>query len=836
MTIDFGKIARPKAAKRPVDPIELFQSAKVTDAAINDLWLAQGDALRQWHIARTAGDVAVVLDTGAGKTLVGLLAAQSLVNETNGKVLYACGSIQLVAQTAAKARGYGIDVTTYVQRRFSNDLYQRGLAPCITTYQALLNGRSRFFGDELDALVAVVFDDAHTAEQHLREQFTLRIDRATFPDVFSQIAQLYRDYHTRIGVDVGYQETQQRADAARSWFVPPFAMRERLAELRQILGAAKLGETTQTMFAWEYLKDRIDLAAVFISGREVALTPPVVPTRALPYFRAGVRRLYLSATLTAQDAFLRTFGKVPDAIIAPDTTAGKCERMILLPKLHAWTDDDVREAKRVIAPYKALILVPSNARKAQWTDIATIEGDDATERIEEFKRATTPEKLLLANRYDGVDLPGDACRVMVIDDLSSSVGPLERFLWEQLGLNKSLRSTVASRIVQSFGRISRGMSDHGVVLLTGDKLINWLLLPKNRAALPSFLRRQLDLGISVSQGLTDPAQFAQAARQCLTRDANWVTNYQDVMDEPGEVVDAGDSADMLAIARAEVEFGHRLWERDYATAAKRLEASLEQTFGASQHSGAWHALWLGYCYELLGDSPAARLLYRRAHRAARNIPPFDLHSTLTRGDLVPEQVRNVAGYVSDGTRLRREALGRFDTGVAALDGTGSVRQTEEAVRSLGEFLGLRATRPDNEEGTGPDVLWMIDDGTALCMELKTDKGASPCYRKDELGQLRDHVQWVRDNTPTTAILPAFVGPLLPASGDANPGPEIDIIELAELRAIASQLRAALEEVFTVAVPANVEQAALEVLTRTGLLWPRLCASMSRHSLAGIASP
>ena len=108
MPIDFSKISKLKDSKRIIEPIELFQSVRVTDPAINDMWLAQGDALQTWHDNRAEADIAIVLNTGAGKTLVGLLAAQSLVNETRGHIAYACSSIQLVEQTAAKAVGYRI--------------------------------------------------------------------------------------------------------------------------------------------------------------------------------------------------------------------------------------------------------------------------------------------------------------------------------------------------------------------------------------------------------------------------------------------------------------------------------------------------------------------------------------------------------------------------------------------------------------------------------------------------------------------------------------------------------------------------------------------------------
>jgi hypothetical protein len=61
MPIDFGKLSSSKANKRPIDPIELFRTLNVTDPAINELWLVQGDALREWHSKRNQGDIAIVL-------------------------------------------------------------------------------------------------------------------------------------------------------------------------------------------------------------------------------------------------------------------------------------------------------------------------------------------------------------------------------------------------------------------------------------------------------------------------------------------------------------------------------------------------------------------------------------------------------------------------------------------------------------------------------------------------------------------------------------------------------------------------------------------------------
>ena len=67
-------------------------------------------------------------------------------------------------------------VTTYYGNEFPPDgRYQRAEAPCVTTYQALFNDKPRFASDDISA---VIFDDAHTAEHMLRDQFSLSIARS----------------------------------------------------------------------------------------------------------------------------------------------------------------------------------------------------------------------------------------------------------------------------------------------------------------------------------------------------------------------------------------------------------------------------------------------------------------------------------------------------------------------------------------------------------------------------------------------------------------------------------------------------------------------------------
>lgn len=255
MPIEFDRILDQQSIDTPIHPIELFQSLQVQDGAINDLWLAQGDALREWHESRKVNDVAIVLNTGAGKTLVGLLAAQSLVNELHGKIVYACSSIQLVNQTVLKASGYGLQVATYFSRNWTNrERYQARDVACITTYQALFNGRSIFARpDEIPDVV--IFDDAHSAEHLLRDAFTLRISKESFPQTYSEIASVFRNYFREIGRDIEYVERTESSRSGKPIYVPPFAIKSNSGTLREILLKANFEGNTETTFAWEYLKN-----------------------------------------------------------------------------------------------------------------------------------------------------------------------------------------------------------------------------------------------------------------------------------------------------------------------------------------------------------------------------------------------------------------------------------------------------------------------------------------------------------------------------------------------------------------------------------------------------
>jgi superfamily II DNA or RNA helicase len=136
---DFGKLKRPATGTKPINPIEIFRSAPALQDSPNDLWQGQSRALETWHENRRQKDVLISLHTGAGKTIVGLLIAQSLVHEGANRVLYVCATNDLINQTSIEVtRRLGFQHTTRMGGKF---------------FKSVVRDRPRFLPYELSGLV-----------------------------------------------------------------------------------------------------------------------------------------------------------------------------------------------------------------------------------------------------------------------------------------------------------------------------------------------------------------------------------------------------------------------------------------------------------------------------------------------------------------------------------------------------------------------------------------------------------------------------------------------------------------------------------------------------------
>ncbi len=195
---DYKKLRQAHSSPLPIKPTEIFARLVKPDY-IRDLSPAQAEVVDRWFESRESRDIILKLNTGAGKTLVGLLAAKSTMNEKGGPVLYLCPNRQLVDQTIAKAKEVRIDAEPYIPGQQLPWRFISGDAIMVASYAALFNGRSKFGVEGSTDYVSVqmiIVDDAHVELSDLRDQFTLRFaqDNADDRVVYDELLTVLRPY------------------------------------------------------------------------------------------------------------------------------------------------------------------------------------------------------------------------------------------------------------------------------------------------------------------------------------------------------------------------------------------------------------------------------------------------------------------------------------------------------------------------------------------------------------------------------------------------------------------------------------------------------------------
>ncbi|GBQ80210.1 helicase c2 [Gluconacetobacter johannae DSM 13595] len=799
--MDFSKLGSAKKAQAPTDPIRIFESLPSLSGTFNDLWRGQDKALTEWHAARDRQDVLVSLNTGAGKTIVGLLIAQSLVNEGLQNVLYVCSTIDLVRQTAEEANRIGIDHSTRVRKGFSNDLFETGKAFCITTYAALFNGhsalRNRFFPQ------AIIFDDAHVAESLLRDAFTLRVDVYDHEELFKEIAELFKPHFHELGVAGRFRDALDLSRHSTA-FVAPHGLYERSERLLEILLRHGIKDHDELTYPFAWLEDRINACAAVFTRGAFELTPPFLPSLALDIFQQKVRRVYLSATLQSQTEFIRAFGRKPDVTVTPSNDAGNGERLIVSGR-KVKNGFGPEFAEKLVETQKVVIAVPDYERAKAWAKVAEPPArEDFSELLDAFRKGGEGA-FTLVSRVDGIDLPHDTCRIMIMEGLPSGTSLLERYQWEFLRMNNVHAVRVANRLAQLFGRINRGRNDYGAFLIQGDDLDKWLGNDRNLALLPPLLQKQVLIGREVQEafGIDSHKQAIALIERVLGRDEGWLDYYQrevKLAELDQDQLARHNAAEpfMVAAALSEAKYAAAMWRDDPTSARRELEKTVDTTAQHDTPLGGWHALWLGAAFEREGDKDAARTAYGQAMRRLGNgmTLPWPMRSTSDKA--IPEMNafgRSLQGLLCYSNGNKFEAEVKMIVQALALIDQGHPRQAEAGVRALGELLGFTATRPDNDGDTGPDVLWRDEaKPRQLGFELKTDKNDPATYFKKDISQGHDHLEWMTQTYPDYDIIGlAFVGPAGKAHSRSNPSAVMSLCQPSALAALRDELLALIED-------------------------------------------
>jgi hypothetical protein len=840
---------RPKRA--PTTPEELYDRLTVTDPAIGALWRHQSHVLgRYFDDHASAADVALELPTGAGKTLVGLLIADWRRQSLKRPSAFLCPTRQLAQQAFDKANGYGIRAVllTGSHRQWAASDKTRGLsgdATIISTYSHIFNTSPKL------APATLVLDDAHAGEGFVAENWSLSVRRghAAYSPLLDAVADLL--------------DPQVVADLRNDDLVPtgrptpklvgPLDLAARGPKLLGILDGA-IGSYDSERFALSEIRGHLGGCVLYVGWGELMVRPFVPPTRFHPAFEDAEQRVYLSATLGAAGEIERSFGrtKVPRVATPADWERhGSGRRLVLLPGAGMAGGDAVEFITSTMrSAGRALVLVPSQRQAEEvlplvpdeWTVLTK---DAVTDRLEPFP-TTDGCALVLANRYDGIDLPGETCKMILIAGLPAGTHMQERFLFDTAEARSALRERMRTRLMQGMGRATRSRSERAIVLLAGEDLLMFVRDPGNIAGLRPELHAELEYGLFLANE-GDPLRETVAS--FLAGGEEWASAEQYLRQEAEEAdLSAPPGAEALQrSATEEVRACEEAWRGAAGEAAMHAQAAVRQLTAQSVggYRTVWKVLaahWAAQQAANTGDALDARVAAELSRDAASSARARAWRPILPKVNVAAE----AAALDSRGVRIAERILPlsrspRVDRYLNELEtdiAQDEYRAFERGLLRLGELLGFDAVRPGTK--AAPDGAWRDGDDQVL-WEAKSEQLSGGAISPKIARQASSHPTWVEreldwDNigNPTTFL----VSPRTAVDAEAVSvvAEHVWLCDLDAVRRLGSEAVALWKELLGRVqglAPSEVAELAARELQTRGLTTPDLRARLDAQQVASM---
>lgn len=727
-------------AQVPDSPEKLFLD--LPRRKIPDVLPHQREVMRS-YVAEAVDipDVALQLPTGIGKTLVALLIAEWRRRKNQERVVYLCPTRQLVNQVVEQANEkYGLTVLGFTGQIRAYDpnakaKYHNADHVAVTTYNSLFNTNPFF--DDADV---VIVDDAHASENYVANVWSVSVDRID-----------HERLHTaRRGVlkpllepsDFTRLSGQWQSVADQVWVdkIPTPGFARIRDEIREVFDA-HVGET-QLAYPWSMIREHLHGCHLYLSSREILIRPLIAPTWAHAPFTDPTQRIYMSATLGAGGDLERLMGRrnirrltIPEGW----DRQGVGRRFFMFPGM-SLPAEETAELRRELMRHagRSLVMVPSDPMREELAQdvetslgFATFDAHD----IEESKKpfiSTDAAVAVVANRYDGIDFPGDDCRLLFIEGIPKATNIQERFLMARMSANVLLNERVQTRVLQAIGRCTRSLEDYSAIVVSGEGLQDYLADIRRRKFLHTEVQAEISFGVDQSIGTT-LADLVENFHTFLANGEAWEeVNTQIVAARKLAVQEPFPAMDELsAVVDHEIEYQRRLWQGDYEAAlasAERvlggLDAAELRGYRALWHYLAGSAAGLGADSGVMGLAAKARMQFGRAKEAANGIPWLvslaryqeDDKLAAAENTILMGQIERVESVLEQLGTVHDRAFAKHEKVI--LDGLASKETFEQAHKLLGELLGFNAGK--EEVDGSPDPWWIAGN---LCFVFEDHAGA-----------------------------------------------------------------------------------------------------------------
>lgn len=750
--VDFKKLVKNKRDIDFRNLTALFESLDRQTSHI-EMRPVQLEALQLLSDRRSQRDIILKISTGTGKTAVALLYLLSFMEELREPVVYLCPTRQLVEQVQAEAGKLGIKSVTYPGgQTFPHVDGISGKAIIICTYDKLFNAKTTF--DRSDLLLrpcAFVLDDAHAGVEEIRDSFTLHISGTDLHErLLKTLNNPCSEFKPSVWSDIINLDPNQFME------IPYWIWKTLLPEINILLG--DYADDDDLQFVIPYVRDILRWCRCVVSGAGIEIIPEVLPVyKSDAYFKAN-HRLFMSATLADDSILVRELdcdlSSAQNPVI-PSSDKGLGERMVLAPSLVESSLD--REwimslCGSVAKKLKVVVLSPSEQKAREWEKVGAkvFLGDDVRTAVQELNNSTGKLNFaVFVQRYDGVDLPDNSCRVLVLDGMPLGEDIIDKYDSSLSALAGGTRNRIIYRIEQGMGRAVRSHADYAVVLLAGHELAHFIAKHEVLSRMNPDTQAQLRLAIDLAQLIMDDADsrpnqaITDMMKKCLNRDDGWKQFYNETVRSTDRPKLKTTDHKRLYMAHAERRAFDAALANDPSKSVQILREAVNKCVSEDHSGKGWYLQRIAnYLYDV--NSGEALEVQRAAYECNRFMicPPGIIKrpekvEALDTYTIIMEwykQFENPNGAIANIQELR--TLLSFDLSPAVI---------EQALCDLAPLLGAQGFRPEKEYGEGPDDLWLWPD-SAVVIEAKTQNEDS--LHKRDAGQLLLSMEWFKKSFAT----------------------------------------------------------------------------------------
>lgn len=750
-------------------PEQLHRNLPRGRDAVASLWTHQGDVLRAWHLEhQDSSDVALELPTGTGKTLPGLLIAEWVRLKRRCHVIYACPTQQLARQVFQTARREGIAASLLVgSHRYWPDEHHDSFVAAeriaITTYSSIFNVSPKLEVPEL-----IVFDDAHSGEQYVAGAYTVDIARAQDEEKYRRVLAVLACSLDGIYVQRLENEIPDLAAHRQVRLVIPAQEQQLVQRLDRVLS-----EVLDSDQAYRLSMIRSGLAScqVYISHSGILVRPLIPPTHENDLFREAKQRIYLSATLGHCGELERAFGRkrierLPLPVSSSAPRSGR--RFFIFSDLVKDLKSDDVTVEVIRAAGKALVISPSrksaNDLSHRLADHVgpLFDNQDVDEALAQFAQA--PAGVCgLANRYDGIDLPGKACRVVVLEGLPNSTTLLERFMSGRARAGTALAERVRTRVVQGAGRCTRGPGDLAVVIVRGPDLTKYLLNPRTRAAMDPEIQAEIEFGIDNSRMEAD--ELLENVAEFLEQGDTWLQDAEEHITDLRQSarLTHPEGSDALArTASLEVAASSEAWSGRWAEASQALQRAATVLGESGESTRGYRAMLLyiaGIWSHRSGSDQNADDLVRVGRELVRNAD-----EAAQPAQWVKEMRRlsdDMAAFVDPVDEVAAEAVAHLLVRTTSAKNRSKTERMmaglsqreaskyEPALTDLGQLLGADAWKP--QESGRCDSVWRWKNRLWIALEAKSEHKPDGLISLRDIRQANDQLRLLQGDIDASSI-------------------------------------------------------------------------------------